>query len=46
MALFHSQTLRHMISISYCMVCEYVLEDYPRALASGLSTIHTHTTIQ
>ena len=29
-------------SVSYCMVCAYVREDNPRALASGLSPVHTH----
>ena len=33
---------RHGISVSYCMVCAYVREDTPRALASGLSHVHTH----
>ena len=27
---------------SYCMVCAYVREDNTRALASGLSPVHTH----
>ena len=27
---------------SYCMVCVYVREANPRALASGLSPVHTH----
>ena len=31
------------LSVSYCMVCVYVLDDNPRALASGLSPIHTHS---
>ena len=29
-------------SVSLCMVCAYVREDNPRALASGLSPVHTH----
>ena len=29
-------------SVSYCMVCAYVREGNPRALASGLSPVHTH----
>ena len=28
--------------VSYCMVCAYVREGNPRALASGLSPVHTH----
>ena len=30
------------ISVSYCMVCAYVREDNPRALASGLSPVHAY----
>ena len=30
------------ISVSYCMVCAYVREDNQRALARGLSPVHTH----
>ena len=33
------------ISVSYCMVCAYMREDIPRALASGLSPV-IRTTIQ
>ena len=33
------------ISVSYCMVCAYVREDNPRALASGLSPVHMHNHI-
>ena len=29
-------------SVSYCMVCAYVREGNPRALANGLSPVHTH----
>ena len=29
-------------SVSYYMVCAHVREDYPRALASGLSPVHAH----
>ena len=32
----------YAISVSYCMVCAYVREGNPRALASGLSPVHTH----
>ena len=28
--------------VGYCMVCAYVREDNPRALASGLSPVHMH----
>ena len=28
--------------VSYCMVCAYVREGNPRALASGLSSVYTH----
>ena len=30
------------ISVSYFMVCAYVREDNPRALARGLSPVHAH----
>ena len=33
---------RHDTRVSYCMVCAYVREGNPRALASGLSPVHTH----
>ena len=33
------------ISVSYCMVCAYMREDIPRALAIGLSPV-IRTTIQ
>ena len=32
----------HLTSVSHCMVCAYVREDNQRALASGLSPVHTH----
>ena len=34
------------VSVSYCMVCAYAREDNPRALASGLSTVHTDNHIK
>ena len=38
-----NNTIQYMyICVSYCMVCAYVREDNPRALASGLSPVHTH----
>ena len=41
-----SKLFYHLIvrdsSVSLCMVCAYVREDYPRALGSGLSPVHTH----
>ena len=37
------QTRFHSTSVSYCMVCAYVWEDNPRALASGLSPVHMHS---
>ena len=42
MVLYHIQTPRHVISVSYCMVCMYVREGNSRALASGLSPVHIH----
>ena len=30
------------LSVSYCMVCAYVREYNPRAIASGLSPVHMH----
>ena len=33
------------LRVSYCLVCAHVWEDNPRALASGLSSIHTHSHI-
>ena len=33
---------RIVIGVSYYMVCAYVREDNPRALASGLSPVHAH----
>ena len=32
----------YAICVSYCMVCASVQENNPRALASGLSPVHTH----
>ena len=31
-----------LFSVSFCMVCAYVSEDNPRALARGLSPVHMH----
>ena len=36
------KTANVVSSVSYCMVCVYVREDNPRALASGLSPVHIH----
>ena len=33
----------HMRQVYECMVCAYVREDNPRASASGLSPVHTHS---
>ena len=42
-AVLHSeQEMAQEISVSYCMVCAYVREGNTRALASGLSPVHTH----
>ena len=38
----HGNGLKKLISVSYCMVCAYVQEDNPQALASGLSPVHAH----
>ena len=31
------------LCVSYCMVCVFVREDTPRALASGLSPVYMHS---
>ena len=36
---------KYKLSVSYCMVCVYVREGNPRAIASGLSPVYTHHTI-
>ena len=38
----NNQILENSIRVSYCMVCVYVREGNPRALARGLSPVHTH----
>ena len=37
----HMKLFVYMINVSYCMVCAYGRKDNPRALASGLSPVHT-----
>ena len=32
----------YAICVTYCMVCASVQENNPRAVASGLSPVHTH----
>ena len=34
--------MKGAIGVSYCMVCAYLRENNPRALASGLSPVHIH----
>ena len=34
-------SMKDAIRVRYCMVCKYVREDNPRALASEFSPVHT-----
>ena len=36
-------SIKGATSVSYCMVCAYVREDNPRALASELSLVHVQS---
>ena len=40
--ILHTHQVTLILRVSYCMVCAYVWEDNPIALASGLSPVYAH----